>query len=296
MCHHCRFVQEEIRLGHLDPRRRPAVGSKVIPDMSKQFANAGEAFKDAKFDYTVTFTDWNMAPEVHGRRFRIHAASRCGKSRFAVRGNGRRRGRRRHPLLGQPAPPFETTDVDDHPIDLKSRIGQERDPARFLGHWCGPCVQAMPKVDAVAKKFADKGLVFRAVNVRRGRRDDQGSFSRTRKLEVPVALDPEGRSRSRTRWRGFRRPCSLARTAKCRSCTSASAKTSARCSPRKLKTCWLARIWRPRRWRKQKNRANKKRRRQLKSRLPSRRQPMMWRSPPRMAVQANLPRTKITAP
>jgi peroxiredoxin len=50
----------------------------------------------------------------------------------------------------------------------------------------------MPKVDGVAKKFADRGLVFYAVNVQEDAETIK-EFLKTSELEVPVAMDADGK-------------------------------------------------------------------------------------------------------
>jgi peroxiredoxin len=49
----------------------------------------------------------------------------------------------------------------------------------------------MPQVDGVAEKFADRGLVFYAVNVQEDAETIK-EFLKTSELEVPVAMDADG--------------------------------------------------------------------------------------------------------
>ena len=86
----------------------------------------------------------------------------------------RRRRSRRIRCWGRRRPPFTTDDLEGHPIDLKKNLGKNVIMLDFWATWCGPCIQAMPQVDAVAKKFAPKGLVFYAVNAGEEPRHDQG--------------------------------------------------------------------------------------------------------------------------
>jgi thiol-disulfide isomerase/thioredoxin len=62
----------------------------------------------------------------------------------------------------------------------------------FWATWCGPCVQAMPEVNEIAKKYKDKGLVFYAVNV--GEQADAiKAFLAEAKLDVPVAMNADNK-------------------------------------------------------------------------------------------------------
>jgi thiol-disulfide isomerase/thioredoxin len=70
-------------------------------------------------------------------------------------------------------------------------LGQDIVMLDFWATWCGPCVRAMPDVDAVAEKYADRGLVFYAVNAG----EDPATvkeFLAENQLDVPVAMDPDG--------------------------------------------------------------------------------------------------------
>lgn len=62
----------------------------------------------------------------------------------------------------------------------------------FWATWCGPCQQELPKIQALASKYADKGLVVLTVSV-----DDASTVAQVRatarkhRLSVPVLLDPD---------------------------------------------------------------------------------------------------------
>jgi peroxiredoxin len=183
-CHHCRFIQEEfdwdiwIELGD-----RP-VPHRIQPDLAKQLPNIGK--DSVKLTYVVNATDWNAAPKFTDEDFKFTPppGAEKGESLFEMPVEPP------HPLLGQAAPTFTTTDVEGHPIDLKSKLGKNVVLLDFWATWCGPCVQAMPEVDEVAKKFADKGLVFYAVNVGEDAAAIKEFLSQS-KLEVPVAMSTD---------------------------------------------------------------------------------------------------------
>ena len=96
-----------------------------------------------------------------------------------------------HPILGKQSPKFETTSLDGKPVRLEDLAGKVV-MLDFWATWCGPCVAALPKISATAKKYEDKGVVFYAVN-----QQEEPSiikeFLAAQKLNVPVALDLEGK-------------------------------------------------------------------------------------------------------
>src|SRR6185436_21014538 len=58
--------------------------------------------------------------------------------------------------------------------------------------WCGPCLQAMPQVDTVAREFAGEGVKLVAINLEET--PEQIKIALTRlKLETSIALDKDGR-------------------------------------------------------------------------------------------------------
>jgi peroxiredoxin len=191
-CHRCRFEQEEFNWEiWIDAGEKPLV-RKIVPDLSKQFAQAGGMMEDAKMEYVVTLKDWNVEPNFADADFAFTPPEGATKvdSLFEGLAGGEEAGP--HPLLGEAAPAFQTIGLDEKPIDIAAHVGKNVILLDFWATWCGPCVQAMPEVDGVAKKFAERGLVFYAVNVAEDAETIK-EFLKTSKLEVPVAMDADGK-------------------------------------------------------------------------------------------------------
>ncbi len=96
-----------------------------------------------------------------------------------------------HPLLGQDAPPLQSTLLDGQAFDLKQHRGKHVVVLDFWATWCGPCVEALPMIAKTTSQFADQGVVFYAVNV--GEEKARISeFLKQQKLNPTVIMDPAG--------------------------------------------------------------------------------------------------------
>jgi peroxiredoxin len=193
-CHHCRFEQEEFNWEiWIDAGEKPLV-RKIVPDLTKQFAKAEGIMQGAKMEYVVNFKDWNVEPKFTEADFAFTPPEGAEKvdSLFEGLADAAAEEEGPHPLLGQPAPAFKTVGLDDKQIDLAAHVGKDIVMLDFWATWCGPCVEAMPQVDGVAEKFADRGLVFYAVNVQEDAETIK-EFLKTSELEVPVAMDADGK-------------------------------------------------------------------------------------------------------
>ena len=96
-----------------------------------------------------------------------------------------------HPLLGKPAPSFETETLDGNKLATKDFAGKVV-VLDFWATWCTPCIAAMPILKEVTDQYADRDVVFLAVNTGEKRQEIE-DFLKTQKLDVTVVLDPDGK-------------------------------------------------------------------------------------------------------
>lgn len=96
-----------------------------------------------------------------------------------------------HYLVGKPAPLFVTDDLKKNSFDLSQHVGKHVVLFDFWATWCGPCVEALPRIAAVAKAREDTGLKFYAVNVGEDRNTIQ-EFLSSMNLQVDVLRDVYG--------------------------------------------------------------------------------------------------------
>jgi thiol-disulfide isomerase/thioredoxin len=95
---------------------------------------------------------------------------------------------------GTPAPDFTANDRDGNPVRLSDFNGKVV-VLDFWATWCGPCVASMPETNAVAKKYAGRGLVVLGVNVW----DEPDAFKswlpqNARYDAIRFLLDPNGKN------------------------------------------------------------------------------------------------------
>ncbi len=190
-CHRCRYDSEMASIDvWFEDGKRPLV-RKIVPDLTKFFAqqaNQNEAMKDMQIQWAVTLKDWDTDARLTDADFAFTPPAGAEKVDTLMGGGGRGMSRGPHPLVGQPAPPFEVPDLEGNTVSLASYLGKNVVVLDFWATWCGPCVAALPEINAVANSFKDRGVVFYAVNIGE-EKQAVVDFLKEQKLDVPVALD-----------------------------------------------------------------------------------------------------------
>jgi peroxiredoxin len=181
----------------IDASDKPVV-RKFVPDLTKALAQMAKQmkgkspFEDIKVSNAVTFEDWDLAPKFTPEAFAFHTPEGATKAKSImdiIMGGRGESGP--HPLLGKAAPELKLDLLDGGSLDLASYKDKKIVILDFWATWCGPCTQAMPIIDKVAKKYEKKGVLLFAVNIQEDP-DDVRKFLDENELHVDVALDKEG--------------------------------------------------------------------------------------------------------
>jgi thiol-disulfide isomerase/thioredoxin len=94
------------------------------------------------------------------------------------------------PLVGQQAFPFQLAMLDGSRFRLGAHKGHVV-VLDFWASWCGPCMQSMPLVDEVVRRFADRKVELVAVNMEEQPEQVKTMLQR-HQLKVPVVFDADG--------------------------------------------------------------------------------------------------------
>lgn len=99
-------------------------------------------------------------------------------------------------LVGAPAPALDAKDWynTDRPLSWKDLRGKVV-LLDFWATWCGPCVQNLPEVQALAERFRGKGLVVLGIHSPQGA-GKLAAFLSQHQLAFPIVAD-EGQTTQR---------------------------------------------------------------------------------------------------
>ncbi|EMI19688.1 alkyl hydroperoxide reductase/ Thiol specific antioxidant/ Mal allergen [Rhodopirellula maiorica SM1] len=145
-----------------------------------------------KYQVQFDFLSWRMSGEVSNALFAFRPAKDATEYESlddylqSVAGAVAE-----HPLLGKKAPSFIGERLSEQPVSLEG-LKDKVIVLDFWATWCAPCVAAMPVLQEVTSEFADKDVVFLAVNVGEDL-ELVKSFLEKQDIDLDVVLDPGGK-------------------------------------------------------------------------------------------------------
>jgi len=117
----------------------------------------------------------------------------CGPSMPELQGPGSVFRKSGSPLIGQPAPAFELTDLSGATVRLSQFHGKVV-LLDFWATWCGPCRRSMPMLDRLQAEIGGE-VVLLAINLQESE-DIVRSYIQRQGFRARVLLDHAGRTGS----------------------------------------------------------------------------------------------------
>ncbi|MBX7254841.1 MAG: DUF2092 domain-containing protein [Candidatus Hydrogenedentes bacterium] len=191
-CSHIKLIQEEIDIDmYVQTGDKPLL-IKIVPDMAKALATAGDRMpvKDMKMSVNVRYANWTVNEPIPAEKFSFTPPEGAAKADSLMAMLGREE-QEESPLLGKPAPAFSLDLIDGGKAELAPHKDKKVVVLDFWATWCGPCKKALPTIIKVTDEYKDKGVVFYAMNQREDA-DTIKTFLTESELACPVALDKDG--------------------------------------------------------------------------------------------------------
>ncbi|MGI9455857.1 MAG: DUF2092 domain-containing protein [Aeoliella sp.] len=192
-CHHLRFDHEELDFdAWITAGDEPKV-RRIRPDLSEHLDD-DESEMEFSVIITVDYDNWEFDPKIDDEYFAFTppATAKLVEAitpRMPVPVTPPIV--EAHPLLGEPAPKFALVKLeDDEAFELADVLGKQVVVLDFWATWCGPCVEALPKLSEVAQDFADRDVTFYAVNLEEDAETIRKFLEQADpKINLPVLLD-----------------------------------------------------------------------------------------------------------
>lgn len=170
------FQPERLEDGNLRGRSE-ALGACAVSLTETDQLVLGNAIDDEL--QALPFGDWEL----------LYAPDPAVLTENGAPGSGRSPGTASE-LVGQPAPDIQLQRLDGSDFQLEALRGRVV-VLDFWASWCGPCMQAMPQIDATVAAFADQGVELVSVNLQESREQIEAALERLG-ITPTVVLDRDG--------------------------------------------------------------------------------------------------------
>lgn len=150
---------------------------RLLVDLTPMLRATNQVQMTAGFSYLLRFDflGWRVTGEVDDKLFEYSPPSGAKEYKSLDDYYEKIAGAiAEHPLLGKKAPEFEAKTLSGQTVgaeQLKDKVVV----MDFWATWCVPCSSVIPVLKDVTDKFADKGVIFLAVNVGEAQRKSKDS-------------------------------------------------------------------------------------------------------------------------
>lgn len=160
---------------------------KVVPDMMKALAKAGDVgeMRDMKMEVTITFKNWQLDTALPANTFTFEPPKDARKVSDFM---GAMAEEEPSPILGKAAPDFKLDIMGGGALDLAALKGKSLIVLYFWATWPSPCEKATPVLLELIGEYKLKGVAFYAVN----EQEDETKireFNKKMNATYTVALD-----------------------------------------------------------------------------------------------------------
>lgn len=91
-------------------------------------------------------------------------------------------------LIGLPAPALTGKPIGNLPMPKRDELKGKVVLIDFWATWCGPCVKKLPEVNALQKRYGDRGLVILGIHANQNS-DKAEEFVRKHAIAFPIMVD-----------------------------------------------------------------------------------------------------------
>lgn len=187
-CHLIKFVQEDMDWKLWLAEKSPVVIRRIEADISRQILQAMPDKADSlRYDFAWDFSDWEFDGKEMDKFFQFTPPASAKKVKEFTNPGGEQK----HRMVGETAPNFKLTNLENQEVELAGHLGKEVVILDFWAIRCGPCRVALPILAEVTQGYKDKSVVFYAINTE----DQAGSikdFLQAQNLSLNVLLERGG--------------------------------------------------------------------------------------------------------
>lgn len=135
---------------------------RVVPDLAATPSVQRMAQQHESFEYRLVFDfkSWNLSAALEDADIHVEepSDSLLVGTLFAPPTPGP------NPLLGQDAPAFKMSTPGGERVDLAEHFGDGVVLLEFWASHCSVCLKAMPKIEELHRRYADRGVEYFAIN------------------------------------------------------------------------------------------------------------------------------------